>query len=557
MASATQIADDLLNAWLDADPLIATLLGIRDREDLLADYSEAAEDAFATKVRDIAARAEQLDAAGLSRADAVTRAVVLRQAEVILDLLAARAAEYTIIDNFTAPAISLFIMLPMIGIAEQPHADGYLARLAALPSALRTLAQRHRAGIAAGRLPVRHLTKSAIDFLDRYLTDPDADPLRRPRPAEDAPVDRAAFDAERDRLLAEVVRPAVARYREALVTEVLPHGRPADRGGLSWLPGGADIYSRLIRAHTTTDRTPEELHRIGLSVMERLAEEYVEIGSRALGTDSLPAVLARLGEDPALRWRDGDELLAAAQNAVGRAEQAAPRWFGRLPSQRCGVEAVPAGEAPGAPGAYYVPPALDGSRSGTYFANTYRASERHRYDSEAVAFHEAVPGHHFQMALAMELAELPMLRRLADFTAYGEGWGLYCERLADEMGLYSDDVSRLGMVTADSMRAARLVVDTGLHAMGWSRQQAIDYMRTNTAMSTVEIESEVDRYLAAPGQALAYMVGRLEIQRIRAEAEQRLGDRFDIKSFHDTVLGCGPVPLDVLEEIVQAWSDGR
>jgi uncharacterized protein (DUF885 family) len=247
-------------------------------------------------------------------------------------------------------------------------------------------------------------------------------------------------------------------------------------------------------------------------------------------------------------------MLDSARDAVERAERAAPAWFGIMPTSRCVVEAVPEAEAPNAPAAYYSPTALDGSRPGTYYANTSRAQERYRYQSEAIAFHEAVPGHHFQITLAQEMTHLPMLRRLAGITSYLEGWGLYCERLADEMGLYSDDVARLGMLAADSMRAGRLVVDTGLHALGWSRTQAVDYLREHTPLALVEIESEVDRYIAAPGQALAYMVGRLEIQRIRAEAEQVLGDRFDIRAFHDVVLGGGPLPLAVLDEVVGAWA---
>jgi uncharacterized protein (DUF885 family) len=217
------------------------------------------------------------------------------------------------------------------------------------------------------------------------------------------------------------------------------------------------------------------------------------------------------------------------------------------------VRPVPDDEAPGAAGAYYMPPALDGSRPGIYYANTYEVENRFRQACEATAFHEAVPGHHFQLTIAMELDELPLLRRLSAPNAYAEGWGLYTERLAREMGLYSDDVALLGMLTLDSMRAARLVVDTGLHAKGWSKQQALDYMQQNTPMAAVEIESEVDRYIAEPGQALAYMVGRLEILRIRAEAEAALGDRFDIRAFHDTVLGNGGLPLGVLDEVVKDW----
>jgi uncharacterized protein (DUF885 family) len=254
-----------------------------------------------------------------------------------------------------------------------------------------------------------------------------------------------------------------------------------------------------------------------------------------------------------MRWRDGEELLEAARAAITRAEKAAPQWFGVLPSQGCTVQPVPDTEAPGAPAAYYLPPALDGSRPGIYFANTYKAQERDRHIAEAVAFHEAVPGHHFQLTRAQELTDLPLLRRLSPFTAYAEGWGLYAERLADEMGLYSGDVARLGMLAEDSVRAARLVVDTGLHAKGWSRQRVVDFLRANTTMSDVEIRTETDRYISAPGQALAYMTGRLEIQRIRAGAEQALGDRFDIRAFHDTVLGSGALPLSVLDEVVRAW----
>jgi uncharacterized protein (DUF885 family) len=260
-----------------------------------------------------------------------------------------------------------------------------------------------------------------------------------------------------------------------------------------------------------------------------------------------------LRTDPALRWRDGDELLEAARAAVARADAAAPAWFGRLPSQGCEVRAVPDDEAPGAAGAYYTQPAMDGSRPGIYFANTYEATERDRTQCESTAFHEAIPGHHFQTTIAMELADLPMLRRLAPFTAYGEGWGLYCERLAHEMGLYSDDIALLGMLSTDSLRAARLVVDTGMHAKGWSREQAVRYMMEQTPVMPLEIESEIDRYIATPGQALAYMIGRLEIQRIRAEAERALGSAFDIRGFHDTVLGSGALPLSVLAEVVDAW----
>jgi uncharacterized protein (DUF885 family) len=218
---------------------------------------------------------------------------------------------------------------------------------------------------------------------------------------------------------------------------------------------------------------------------------------------------------------------------------------------------VPDAEAPGAAGAYYTAPALDGSREGTYWANTYKATERDRYGSESITFHEAIPGHHFQIALALELTDLHLLRRVASVTAYAEGWGLYAERLADEMGLFSSDLTRLGMLAEDSIRAARLVVDTGLHAMGWTRQQTVEYLRAKTVMSEVEIQSETDRYIEDPGQALAYMVGRLEIQRLRRRSEHDMGAAFDLKAFHDVVLGNGPLPMAVLDEVVATWAAGE
>jgi uncharacterized protein (DUF885 family) len=403
-------------------------------------------------------------------------------------------------------------------------------------------------------VPVAHLVEAAVKHLDRYLSDPDNDPLTRPAPPDGA---LTGFAQRRDRVLADTVRPAFAAYRDVLADEIAAHGRPADRPGLIWLPGGDALYADLVRVHTSTDRTPDEIHQTGLDVIEGLRAEYAELGGQALGTSDLAEIFARLRTDEALRWGSADELLDAARHAITRAEAAAPAWFGVLPAQSCEVQAVPEADAANAPPAYYVPPSLDGERGGVYYANVDRVTERFRHQAETMAFHEAVPGHHFQVSISQELPGLPMLRRLADVTAYAEGWGLYSERLADEMGLYSDGLTRIGMVTADSMRAGRLVVDTGLHAKGWSRQQAVDFLAEHTPMAAVEIETEIDRYIAYPGQALSYMVGRLEIQRIRAAAEAALGDTFDIRGFHDVVLGNGPLPLSVLSDVVGGWVAGR
>ncbi len=541
-----QLADELLQLTFRADPLYATVLGVPGYARELPDRSPEGEDDLRARVRDVAARTAAVDPAGLSADDAVTRAMVLHQAHKTDDELGTRQVEFTISDLFVAPAAELIMTLPMIALPTPESREDYLARLRGVPAYLETVADRHRDGAAAGRLPVARLVRNTIAHLDRYLADPANDPLAR----QEVP---AEFAAEREEVLATVVRPAFAAYRQVLADELVRHGRPDDRVGVCWLPGGEEIYRIVARGHTTTDRTADELHQTGLDVIEGLTAEYAELGARVFGTSDRGEIFARMTTDPAMRWRDADELLASAREAVERAEAAAPRWFGRLASQQCKIEPVPAADAPGAPAAYYVWPSMDGARPGIYFANTDRATERDKFVSEVTAFHEAVPGHHFQITIAQELTHLPMFRRVVIPNAYAEGWGLYTERLADEMGLYSSDVYRLGMLALDSMRAGRLVVDTGMHAKGWSREQAVAYLRENTPMSELEIGNEIDRYIAYPGQALSYMVGRLEIQRIRAEAERALGDRFDIRAFHDVVLGNGSLPLSVLDEVVSAW----
>lgn len=547
MTEVVKLADEFVDALFDAEPLWPAVLGLESDRDGLGDLSEEAEAAYRDRLDGFVRRAEEIDPAGLGAEDRVTRDVLLSQARGNLDRLDSHLVEFTISDIFVAPAVSLLTILPMVGLPDDEQGRRHLGRLAAIPRYLEQAADRHRAGVAAGRVPVEHLVRAAIGHLDRYLAAPDSDPLlRQPAPSEE-------FAAERERVLAEVVRPAFAAYRDALATDIAPHGRPPEKPGVCWLPDGERIYASLARTHTTTDRTPDELHETGLRIIGELAAEYREIGSRVFGTGDLAEIFRRLRTDPELRWRSAEELLDTARSAISRAEEAAPRWFGRIPPHKWVVEPVPAAEAPGGPAAFYLQPSVDGSRPGIYFANTHEVTERFRHAAEVTAFHEAIPGHHFQLSTALTLTDLPLLRRIGDFNAYAEGWGLYSERLAAEMGLYSDDVALLGMLTMDSMRAGRLVVDTGLHAKGWSRQQAVDYLREHTPMPQVEIESEVDRYIAYPGQALSYMVGRLEIQRVRARAEQALGERFDIRAFHDLVLGGGALPLSVLEAVVDEW----
>jgi uncharacterized protein (DUF885 family) len=279
----------------------------------------------------------------------------------------------------------------------------------------------------------------------------------------------------------------------------------------------------------------------------------VAIGARLFQTDDFAAIQRRLRSDPALFFKTRDEVEGKAKEALARATEAFPRWFGRVPRTPCLVKRIEPYEEVDNTIAYYLPPATDGTRPGTYYINTYAPETRPRYEAEALAFHEAVPGHHSQIAIAQELSGIPEFRRHAGVTAYVEGWALYTERLADEMGLYSGDLDRLGMLSFSAWRASRLVVDTGIHAKGWSREQAVRYMMDNTILAENNVVVEVDRYINWPGQALAYKLGEREILRLRAEAERRLGKGFDIKRFHDAVLEHGAVSLPVLGEEIERF----
>ncbi|GAA3393714.1 hypothetical protein GCM10020369_60360 [Cryptosporangium minutisporangium] len=549
--TASSLADELLTLVCTADPLGASLLGLPGYDGGLADPSASEEARLGAAFGDLADRARALDPEGLSEVDRQTRDFVIHLADAERDAAALHTVEWTITDFFAAPAAALIDLLPRVPLVTPEKANGFLDRLGRFPAFLGAVADRHREGLVAGRTPVASLVRAAIAHLDRVLADENLAGLRAPGgPGVD---DQEAFAAERDRLLAEAVVPALTAYRAVLQDEILPAGRPDEQPGVYYLPDGEEIYTTLARKHTSTNRTPAELHAVGLQIVAALESEYAEIGRRVFGTGDQAEIFTRLRTDPALRYSSADEMLEQARSAVARAWAAAPGWFGHRPSTECVVEPVPAAAAPGSPPAYYLPGAIDGSRQGTYFLNTYAPTERFRHTAEVVAFHEAVPGHHFQISIAQEMTGLPLARRLLADTAYAEGWGLYCERLAEEMGLYSDDVARLGMLSADSWRAARLVVDTGIHALGWSREEALTWMRTHTPLSDQETATEIDRYIAYPGQALSYMVGRLELLSLRARAAKELGDAFDLKEFHDTVLGAGSLPLAVLADVVERW----
>ncbi len=351
------------------------------------------------------------------------------------------------------------------------------------------------------------------------------------------------------------VMPAFQSYLDFLRDEYLPRARREP--GVAANPAGGSCYRAKIRAETSLELSPREIHRVGLEEMAKIHAEMRPITQRLFESEELQAVFATLRSDPNYSFQTREQIETAARSAVDRAGAALSGYFERLPEAPVVVRPLDRFEEEDAPAAYYFPGASDGSRPGRYRVNTYQPRSRPRYTAEVLAFHEAVPGHHLQIALAQELEGVPEFQRHAGTTSFVEGWALYSERLADEMGLYSSDLDRLGMLSFDAWRAARLVTDTGLHALGWSREQAIEYMLKNTALSRTDASNEIDRYIVWPGQALAYKLGQREILRLRAESEARLGDRFDLASFHHLVLGAGAVTLPILRERVERWIGER
>ncbi len=536
-----RLAADYWTAYLERHPTYATAIADRRFDDRMEDDSPAATDAWRAQLGAF----EQRLAALPEDADLITRAAL--QESFATDRAHADADIGSFnVDPMEGPQVHILNIPSWHTARDAQEAEALLARWRAMPAFLDQGADNLRRGLADGRVGVAMLVSKVDEQIGEVLARPDEDwPLMQP--AESMP-------ELRDRLLEVIrdgIRPALERYRQAVVEEIGPHARPDDRPGVMHLSGGRETYARLARAHTSLDTSPEEVHQIGLAEIERIDAEFVDLGGRLLRTDGLAATLHALRSDPALHFTTREEIFDTAVRSLERANAAVPDWFGRLPKAPCEVVRMPAHEEKHSTIAYYRDPAADGSRPGQHYINTYAPETRPRYEAETLAFHESVPGHHLQLAIMQELEDLPDFRRFNGTTAFIEGWGLYTERLSEEMGLLSAEVNRFGVLSFDAWRASRLVVDTGIHALGWTRQQAIDFMTAHTALGENNIANEVDRYIAWPGQALAYKLGQLEILRLRSEASERQGDRFDIKRFHDVVLGSGALPLPVLRQVVE------
>ncbi len=556
------IADhwEYMMAWA---PTWATTLGDHRFDDRLAPRDIAAIDRAAAERDGLLGRIQAIQAASLGHADRITHAMLRGKLEAEHGLDACKFHEWMVDSGGGSLLGELSYLVESHTVKEPTDATHLIARLGQGSSLIDATIANLSIGLRANRVTSAEKLRRAIDQLDGELAKPVAT-WAMAKPAWEVAIGADPWPAgERARLAGELrtvvtgqIAPAITRLRDFLRDRVMPAAR-LDHEGLAGLPDGEACYRATILNHVGLPMSPDELHTLGLSEIARTDREIAALGQRVLGTPDLASTIVRLRTDKALYFTSGEEILAAAQKALDRARAATPQFFSVLPKADCVMREIPAYEAPYSTIAYYRQPHYDGSKPGEYFVNTYKPETRPRFELEALTWHESIPGHHTQIAIAQELGALPAFRKLDGSTAYVEGWALYTERLADEMGLYSSDLDRIGKLSYDAWRASRLVVDTGLHAKGWTRGEAEAFMREHTALTEANISNEVDRYIGWPGQALAYKVGQLEMLRLRALAEQRLGATFDLKAFHAVVLGVGAVTLPVLGEVVGEWIDSQ
>ncbi len=550
MTSARDLADRLHRRWLESNPFAATMYGVPGYDDLVPDESEEGRRAWRAEVGRFLSEADAMAGRQLTPAEAVTLDCAKEAAAQEREVIDLAGAEHTVTAmQYAGPAAFLAVAARTV-LVDPAAAEAYLTRLRRSGTWLDQIGERLRTGAGKGRLPVAPLAGRAVTWAEGVLAAPGKSPVLSPRPPQDW--DRApAWEQERRAAAEEVVHPALARW-VAVVKELLPRARPSDQAGLVHLPGGEADYARAVRIYTTLPLSPQELHQTGLDEVAALEARAVELGA-GLGLSRLDEVFA------ALRDSSGtispQEAIRRAAAAVKRAEARAGELFPAPLPPPCEVTPMPEVVAVSGAAPHYTPPRLDGGRPGTFWFNTERPTAGTGWDTEVVAFHEAVPGHHLQLSRLQLLTSLPALQRQRSLAVFSEGWGLYAEQLAEEAGLFADDRGLLGSISTSLMRAARLVVDTGIHAFGWSRERALEFLAEHVPMPREFLAAEVDRYVVMPGQALAYLTGKLEILRIRDEARERLGPAFSLPAFHGAVLDHGSLPMPALARSIAGWVD--
>jgi len=560
----TQLDDDW-KYWMTQYPEVATQFGYPGQNARWTDYSQPAIDARAQYLKESAGRLMAIDRASLEANDQLNYDLyrdVLDTAVAGLpfhnDALPIRGVVphnlLMPINQLEGVAQDIPRIIALMPVATREDYENLIARLKGVaPLVDQTMALMEQ-GLAAGLTPPRITMRDVPGQVEADRGDPLTSPMLEPFtkwPASIAAADRADLTARATAAYREGIGPAFKRLRDFLVTRYIPACR--ETTAASTLPNGAAMYAYNVKWHVTTNDTPQQIHDIGLAEVKRIRAEMDAV-SASTGFKGSPDDFKRyLRTNPKFFFRDAASLLTAYRDITKRAEPELAHLFGRLPQTPYGVVPVPDAVAPSQTTAYYEPGSFAAGRPANMFANTYKLDSRPSWEMMALTLHEAVPGHHIQVALAQELQGLPEFRKNSSYTAFVEGWALYSESLGDEMGLYADPYAKFGQLTYEAWRAVRLVVDTGLHSMDWTREQAIDYFRANTAKTDQDIVVEVDRYIVWPGQALGYKMGQLKIRDLRTNAERQLGPRFNVRGFHDVVLGQGAVPLDVLERQVQAW----
>jgi len=547
MSAVDDLAERFWEWFLGRQPVYATMLGYESFDDRLPDDSAAGRAKEVADLQRFLGEADAVGSDGLGQEDAITLDMLKVVARLSLRQHEHKVHQIASMDQMAGPQ-ALPGELSMVQRVDSPErVERLLRRLEAFPEYLAAHRANLAEGVDEGRTAARPVVARVLEQTRRLAGTPvDEAPLLVAHPDLDGSARERIRQA-----IEEHVQPALADYLAA-IEDYQRHAREGD--GIWALPDGDALYRTMILASTTLDEPPEALHRFGLEQLELIDAERSRIAAELDFTEAAE-MRAALERDPRNTARERGEIVDRARGQIERAMAIAPRYFGRLPRAQVEVRQVEPFQEVEAPPAFYVPPAPDGSREGRYYVNTYQPESRPLHRLAAATFHEAVPGHHFQIAIESELEGLNTFRRLGSRlvgTAYGEGWGLYSERLADEMGLYGGPWERLGMLDAQAWRAARLVVDTGIHAFRWDRARGVEFLR-RVGLSRLEAETETDRYITWPGQALTYMTGQREIQSLRRLIEQRDGARFDLKAFHDAVLGHGSLPLATLRAELPGW----
>jgi uncharacterized protein (DUF885 family) len=561
-ALAEQTSNQALDAFFAAQwdrtmaesPLYASSLGDLRFNDRLDDLSLAAIRASQQKDREALAALRKIDPAALDTNHRESYEIYVDQAETGIDGQRFPRELMPITQQGSFPT-SLPSQVPQLPFHTAQHYADYLTRLAEVPRAFSQLQEALAEGVKRGITPPRvPLTKVEPQLRAIAAEAPEESAFYAPFkdiPATVPKAEQERLQREGLKLVRDTVLPAYAKLADYWAKQYMPRTR--ETIGISALPDGDAWYAWAARNYTTTRLTPKEIHEIGLSEVKRIHEQMIAVMKQSGFKGELPAFFQFLRTDKQFYHTDARALLRDYRDVCKRIDAKLPELFGTLPRLSYGVAEIPAFAAPASTTAYYQPGSPDAGRAGLFFANTYRLETRPTWEMEALSAHESVPGHHLQIARAQELPDLPKWRREFGPTAFVEGWGLYSESLGSELGIYTDPYSHFGQLTYEMWRAVRLVVDTGMHTMGWTRQQAIDYFMQNASKQEHDITVEIDRYIVWPGQALGYKIGELKIKELRRHSEQVLGKRFDVRAFHDVVLGSGAVPLAVLERNVKAW----